>query len=118
MPEILAVDIGGTNTAIGVVDRDGQVLYEKQPQLPTPQKKENPSGSQDKSDKLRDAYIDTLAQEIKTAIATVMPPILMNLMPSARYSPRSSASFRLKVTCYWHKSIYIARWAEDGPRQQ
>ncbi len=67
----IGIDIGGTNTAIGVVDREGNVLYEKQPQLPTPQKKENPNGNKDKSDELRDAYISVLAEEIKTAIETV-----------------------------------------------
>ena len=35
----IGLDIGGTNTAIGEVDREGNVLYEKLPQLPTPQKK-------------------------------------------------------------------------------
>ena len=38
----IGIDIGGTNTAIGVVDHEGNVLYEKKPQLPTPQKRENP----------------------------------------------------------------------------
>jgi glucokinase len=42
----LGIDIGGTNTAIGVVDREGNLIYEKKPQLPTPQKSENPTGSE------------------------------------------------------------------------
>lgn len=67
----LGIDIGGTNTAIGVVDRDGNLLYEKTPQLPTPQKKENPQGSEVKSEELMEAYIKSLAKEISDAIETV-----------------------------------------------
>jgi len=68
----LGIDIGGTNTAIGVVDRDGNLLYEKKPQLPTPQKKENPLGSELKSEELMEAFISDLTKEIKAAIVTVM----------------------------------------------
>ncbi len=67
----LGIDIGGTNTAIGVVDREGNVLYEKKPQVPTPQKRENPNWEQAKSNKLRDDFIALLTSEIKTAIETV-----------------------------------------------
>ena len=67
----IGIDIGGTNTAIGVVDKTGKVIYEKKPQLKTPQKKENPDGTKSKSDELLESYIVTLADEIKKAIATV-----------------------------------------------
>ena len=67
----LGIDIGGTNTAIGVVDREGNVLYEKKPQIPTPQKRENPNWEQAKSNKLRDEFITNLSSEIKIAIDTV-----------------------------------------------
>jgi len=67
----IGIDIGGTNTAIGVVDRDGNVLYEKKPQLPTPQKKENPLGSEARSEELLSDYIKSLASEINSAIDTV-----------------------------------------------
>lgn len=67
----LGIDVGGTNTAIGVVDREGNVLYEKKPQLPTPQKKENPTGSKVKSDELITAFITAISKEIKDAIETV-----------------------------------------------
>ncbi|HPT14723.1 MAG TPA: ROK family protein [Bacteroidales bacterium] len=67
----IGIDIGGTNTAIGVVDRDGNVLYEKKPQLPTPQKKENPLGSEARSEELLSEYIKSLASEINSAIDTV-----------------------------------------------
>jgi glucokinase len=67
----IGIDIGGTNTAIGVVDREGNILYEKLPQLTTPQKKENPQASAKVSDELLEGYIATLAEEIKAAIEMV-----------------------------------------------
>lgn len=67
----VGIDIGGTNTAIGVVDTEGNLLYERKPQLPTPQKAENPEMSQAVSDKLLDKFIKDLTAEIKTAIEAV-----------------------------------------------
>ncbi|HEX2969993.1 MAG TPA: ROK family protein [Bacteroidales bacterium] len=67
----IGIDIGGTNTAIGVVDNDGHVLYERKPQMPTPQKSENPGMKQAKSDELLAKFISNLTTEIKTAISTV-----------------------------------------------
>lgn len=67
----IGIDVGGTNTAIGVVDREGNVLYEKKPQLPTPQKRENPNMTGAVSDELTERYITSLTLEIKTAIETV-----------------------------------------------
>lgn len=67
----IGIDIGGTNTAIGVVDADGQVLYERKPQMPTPQKMENPGMTKSKSDELLTNFISSLSNEIKTAITTV-----------------------------------------------
>lgn len=67
----IGIDIGGTNTAIGVVDHEGNVLYEKKPQLPTPQKRENPNMTVAVSDELIDKYISNLTSEIKTAIDIV-----------------------------------------------
>ena len=67
----IGIDIGGTNTAIGVVDNEGNVLYEKKPQLPTPQKRENPNMTIAVSDDLIDKYISSLTAEIKTAIEIV-----------------------------------------------
>lgn len=67
----IGIDIGGTNTAFGVVDREGNVLYEKKPQLPTPQKRENPNAKIDKSDELCSNYITVLAEEIRVAIETL-----------------------------------------------
>jgi glucokinase len=67
----IGIDIGGTNTAIGVVDREGKVLYEKKPQLPTPQKKDNPDKRKDISDRLCNDFVGKLTAEVKVAIDTV-----------------------------------------------
>jgi glucokinase len=67
----IGIDIGGTNTAIGVVDSDGNVLYERKPQMPTPQKMENPGMTQAVSDKLVSKYVIELTAEIKKAIEVV-----------------------------------------------
>jgi glucokinase len=67
----IGIDIGGTNTSIGIVDREGNLLYEKQPQLSTPLKRDNPKGSKAVSDKLVSDFISLLAQEIRSAIDVV-----------------------------------------------
>lgn len=67
----IGIDIGGTNTAIGVVDEAGNILYEKKPSLPTPQKKDNPKGSEIKSEELLNTFIGDLVNEIKFAVETV-----------------------------------------------
>jgi glucokinase len=67
----IGIDIGGTNTAIGVVDRDGNILYEKQPQVPTPLKKDNPHRSETISEKLLFDFISLLTVEIRAAIDMV-----------------------------------------------
>jgi glucokinase len=67
----IGIDIGGTNTAIGVVDSEGVVLYERKPQMPTPQKKENPNMTQKVSDAIVSKYISDLTSEIKKAIEAV-----------------------------------------------
>ena len=68
----IGIDIGGTNTSIGVVDREGNILYDKKPQLNTPLKKENPNGSENVSDKLLNDFISMLVVEIKAAIEIVL----------------------------------------------
>jgi glucokinase len=67
----IGIDIGGTNTAIGVVDSDGNVLYERKPQMSTPQKMENPGMSQAVSDAIVSKYVSDLTSEIKNAINIV-----------------------------------------------
>lgn len=65
----IGVDIGGTNTAVGAVDRAGKVLFKTS--IKTPQKSENPNGDEAISQKLLSDYIDTLSSVIKEAINTV-----------------------------------------------
>jgi glucokinase len=67
----IGIDIGGTNTAIGVVDSEGNVLYERKPQMSTPQKAENPGMTQAVSDALLGKYVADLTLEIKNAIEMV-----------------------------------------------
>jgi glucokinase len=67
----IGIDIGGTNTAIGVVDSEGNLLYERKPQMPTPQKMENPGMTQAVSDALLGKYVSDLTEEIKKAIEMV-----------------------------------------------
>ncbi|MEI7828748.1 MAG: ROK family protein [Prolixibacteraceae bacterium] len=72
---VVGLDIGGTNTAIGIVDKAGNVLYEKKPQLPTPQKKENPDARLDVSEKLVGDFISLISSEILLAIEHVRKDI-------------------------------------------
>ncbi len=67
----IGIDIGGTNTAIGVVDSEGNVLYERKPQMSTPQKLENPGMTQTVSDAIVTRYVADLTAEIKKAVETV-----------------------------------------------
>jgi glucokinase len=67
----IGIDIGGTNTAIGVVDSEGNVLYERKPQMSTPQKSENPGMTQTVSDSILNKYVGALTAEIRDAIEKV-----------------------------------------------
>jgi glucokinase len=67
----IGIDIGGTNTAIGVVDEKGEVLYTKTPQVPTPKKEENPNGDPMKSATILAKYVDVLEKEIKLAMNAI-----------------------------------------------
>jgi glucokinase len=69
----VGIDIGGTNTAIGVVDMDGSVLYETQ--LSTPQKKDNPEATLAVSDKLCTIFIEQITAAVLEAIVTVKKSI-------------------------------------------
>ncbi len=66
----IGVDIGGTNTAVGAVDRDGNVLYKTS--VKTPQKSENPNGDETISKTLLSDFIKKLSDEINKAIDTVV----------------------------------------------
>jgi len=65
----IGVDIGGTNTAVGAVDREGKVLFKTS--IKTPQKSENPNGDKGISKKLLSDYIGKLSGVIADAIQTV-----------------------------------------------
>jgi glucokinase len=67
----IGIDIGGTSTSLGVIDREGHVLYEKKPAIQTPSKNENPDGSKLKSEEILNTFIQTIVTEIKNAIDTV-----------------------------------------------
>jgi len=65
----LGIDIGGTNTAIGVVDHEGKVLVEDA--LPTPPKSLNPGASQQVSDDLLNGFLSDIGKIIKALTARV-----------------------------------------------
>jgi len=65
----IGIDIGGTNTAIGVVDQDGKVLIEDS--LPTPPKKLNPAADQQVSDDLLNGFIAEISKIIKALTARI-----------------------------------------------
>jgi glucokinase len=65
----IGADIGGTNTAIGAVDRDGKVLFKTS--IKTPQKSDNPDGDVVISQKLLSEYTEQFTEVVNTAIETV-----------------------------------------------
>lgn len=65
----IGADIGGTNTAIGAVDRNGKVLFKTS--IKTPQKSENPDGDEVISQKLLSEYTKQFTKVVNTAIETV-----------------------------------------------
>lgn len=65
----IGVDIGGTNTAIGAVDREGKVLFKTS--IKTPQKSENPQSNESIGQTLLSDYIQNMTTVINEAINTV-----------------------------------------------
>ena len=63
------IDIGGTNTAIGVVNHEGKILIEDS--LPTPPKKLNPNAEQQVSDELLSDFISEISRIIKSLSAKI-----------------------------------------------
>ncbi|TKG97301.1 ROK family protein [Puteibacter caeruleilacunae] len=59
----IGIDIGGTNTVIGLVNRAGKILAEES--FPTPSKKLNAQGSEEISKELLKDYIKGIANTIK-----------------------------------------------------
>jgi glucokinase len=58
----IGIDIGGTNTVVGVVDHDGKVIAEDS--LPTPPKKMNPAADPQVSDDLLQGFITEISKII------------------------------------------------------
>jgi len=65
----IGIDIGGTNTAIGIVNSDGKVLIEDG--LPTPPKKSNPTADQQVSDELLNGFISEISKKVKSICAKI-----------------------------------------------
>ncbi len=59
----IGIDIGGTNTAIGVVNQDGKILMEGS--LPTPPKKLNPRAEQKVSEDLLKGFVSEISKMIR-----------------------------------------------------
>jgi glucokinase len=60
----IGIDIGGTNTAIGIVNQDGKILLEDS--IPTPPKKLNPTADQQVSDEMLNGFISEISKIIKS----------------------------------------------------
>jgi glucokinase len=60
----IGIDIGGTNTAIGVVNHEGKILIEES--IPTPPKKLNLTADQQVSDELLKDFISEISKIIKS----------------------------------------------------
>jgi glucokinase len=65
----IGIDIGGTNTAIGVVNQEGKILIEDS--LPTPSKKLNPNAEQQVSDELLHDFISEISRITKSLLAKI-----------------------------------------------
>ncbi len=65
----IGIDIGGTNTAIGIVNHKGEILIENS--LPTPPKKLNPNADQQVSDKLLSDFISEISNIVKSLSAKI-----------------------------------------------
>jgi glucokinase len=65
----IGIDIGGTNTVIGIVNHDGDILMEDS--LPTPPKKFNPNAEQQVSDKLLGEFIEEIGKIINALISRI-----------------------------------------------
>ncbi len=65
----IGIDIGGTNTAIGVVNQDGKILIEGS--LPTPPKKLNPRADQKVSDELLGEFVSEISRIVKSLTARI-----------------------------------------------
>ena len=67
----IGIDIGGTNTAIGIVNHEGEILIEDS--LPTPPKKINPAADQRVSEELLSSFISEISKIINSLTAKINP---------------------------------------------
>lgn len=65
----IGIDIGGTNTAIGIVNQDGEILVENS--LPTPPKKLNPTADQQVSNELLGGFISEISRVVNSLTAKI-----------------------------------------------
>lgn len=65
----IGIDIGGTNTAIGIVNQDGEILIKDA--LPTPPKKLNPAADQRVSDELMSGFVTDISKIIHALISKI-----------------------------------------------
>lgn len=65
----IGIDIGGTNTVIGIVNHDGKILIEDS--LPTPPKKLNPNAEQQVSDELLGNFISEISKITKSLFSKI-----------------------------------------------
>ncbi|MEZ5073004.1 MAG: ROK family protein [Bacteroidales bacterium] len=65
----IGIDIGGTNTAIGIVNQEGKILVENS--LPTPPKKLNPKADPQVSEKLLEEFISEISRIVKSLTAKI-----------------------------------------------
>lgn len=63
----IGIDIGGTNTAIGIVDQDGKILIKDS--IPTPPKKMNPAADKQVSDDLLNGFVSEISDMIESLTA-------------------------------------------------
>lgn len=67
----IGIDIGGTHTVIGVVDKNGQILQELKPSIKTPAKSLNPNNDKYISEKLLTEYMSEIYSAIRWIISEV-----------------------------------------------
>jgi glucokinase len=67
----IGIDIGGTNTVIGIVNHDGKILVEDA--VPTPPKKLNPAADEQVSGELLHDYISEISKVINSLTARIDP---------------------------------------------
>ena len=65
----IGIDIGGTNTAIGIVSQDGEILVENS--LPTPPKRLNPTADHQVSNELLDGFISEISKVVNSLTAKI-----------------------------------------------